>query len=123
MNITIDIEGKPKPKARPRMVNRKIWTPSTPHENAVATVMLKHQGKFKDQTGMSISAWFYGPDPRSDGDNLFKLIVDAVVKAGVIDDDNVGVLVQGSFEIRSKEDEGNPFPGEPSTRVRIGPWK
>lgn len=123
MNITINIPGRPKPKARPRMVRNKIWTPTTEHENAVATYMLKHQGAFKGGTGLALSTWFYAPDPRADGDNLLKLIIDAVVKAGVIDDDNVKVLVQASFEIRAKESENNPFPGQPCTRVRIGDWK
>lgn len=123
MNLTIDLPGKPRPKARPRMVRGKIWTPSTPHEDEVATQMLVHQGKFAGQKGLSISTWFYGAHPRSDGDNLLKLVVDAAVKAGVIDDDKVSVVVQGSYECRGVNDEGNPFPGQPSTRVRIGLWK
>lgn len=120
INITIDIPGKPKSKARPRMVKGKIWTPSSPEEDAVAMMMLPHKGKFADKRNLSFCCWFYGSNPRSDADNMWKLYADAAVKAGVIDDDRF--IVHGFFEKRDVDNEGNPTPGEPSTRVRVGQW-
>lgn len=120
MNITIDVPGKPRPKARPRMVRGKIWTPSNKDEEAVAMQMLEHRGKFADMRDLSLCCWFYGADPRCDVDNLWKLYCDAAVKAGVIDDDRY--IVHGFFEKRPVGNESNPFPDKPSTRVRIGQW-
>jgi hypothetical protein len=105
------------------MVNNRIWTPSTPYENEVATQLLSAKGMFKDQKGLSLSIWLYGADPRADGSNLFKLVEDAAVKAGMFDDDNIKVICYGSWESRPVDHESNPFPGKPSTRIRVGDWR
>lgn len=121
--LQIDIPGKPKPKSRPRMVRGRIWTPSTPHENMVAAYMLPYQKRFEGRLDLAFLVWFYGADPRADLDNLLKLCVDACVKADVIDGDNTKTLVYVSAEARRVDNEGNPFPNKPSTRIRIGGWK
>ena len=120
VSLQIDIPGKPKPKARPRMIRNKIWTPSTPHENDVAMHMIQHQGAFKGQKGLAFLCWFYGADTRADGMSLWVLARDAAITAEVIDD--VSSIVYGAFEQRRTDAESNPFADECSTRVRIGEW-
>lgn len=63
---------------------------------------------------------FYGADKRSDLDNLCKLMLDALVKACVIDDDR---KIAALFLERSTVRDGrNKFPGKPSTSIEIGEW-
>jgi len=120
VNLNIDIPGRPVPKARPRMVRGKIWTPTNKHENEVAKFMLQHRGAFAGMRDLALQAWFYGASPTADGDNLWKLVCDAAVKAQVIDDDRY--IVCGTFEKRPVGNQGNPFPNKPGTRIRIGVW-
>ena len=82
--------------------------------------MLPFQGRFKGAENLAMLCWFYGADKRADGDNLWKLIADAAVRASVIDNDRF--IVHGSFTLLAVGGPGNPFPDEPSTRVRIGGW-
>lgn len=120
-NLTIDIPGKPRPKTRPRVnKNGVVWTKSAKDQEAVAFHMLPHKGAFAGKRRLALTAWFYGDDVRADGDNLWKLIADAAVQAGVIDDDNR--ITYGSFERCHVDDDGNPFPGKPGTRVIVGDW-
>lgn len=99
------------------MVRGRIWTPSTPHEEAVAKVLLAYRGTFKGMRGLSLVGLFYGADSRADGDNLLKLVVDAVGRAGVIDNDRF--VVHGEFTKLPVGDPSNPLPGEPSTKITI----
>lgn len=121
MNIDINLPGRPIPKARPRMVRGKIWTPSNKKEDEVAKAMLQWKGAFKGKRDLSLSCWFYGAHASSDVDNLWKLYCDAAVKAGVIDDDRY--IVHAFIEKRDVHNSGNPFLGEPSTKIRIGVWR
>jgi len=101
------------------MVRGRIWTPSTPHEEEVATYMLVHQGAFKGVTELDLEGFFYGADPRADGDNLLKLVADAVVRAGVIDNDKF--IIHGEFTKLPVDHPSNEVPGQPSTTVRVKP--
>jgi Holliday junction resolvase RusA-like endonuclease len=117
LELVVDIPGKPRAKTRPRMVRGRIWTPSTKDEEAVATQLLVHQGMFKGETRLSFFCGFYGADPRTDGDNLFKLVVDAAVRAGVIDNDRF--VLHGGFEKFPVEHVSNPCPGQPATQITV----
>jgi Holliday junction resolvase RusA-like endonuclease len=115
--MDVVVPGKPMPKQRPRMVRGRIWTPSTPHEEALAKELLSHQGEFKGVRRLSLVGLFYGADPRADGDNLLKLVADAVVRAGVIDNDNW--ILHGEFTKLPADHLSNPTPGRPCTRIAI----
>lgn len=122
MNMTVVVPGKPHSKARPRFNHKtnRVWTPSTPHEDAVATQLLRYKGKFKGVRRIALLAWFYGADPRADGDNLWKLLADAAVKAQMIDDDRY--IVHGAFTLFDVDAEENPTPGVPCTKMLVGNW-
>jgi Holliday junction resolvase RusA-like endonuclease len=85
------IEGKPVPKKRPRP-NPKggVWTPSKEAQTWVAYHFTPYRGRYGDQKIMA-SAVFYchvrNPTQLPDGDNLWKLVSDAIEEAGVINND------------------------------------
>lgn len=88
--VKITVEGAPVPKARPRLGSGHVYTPTTAFENAVALVCKGsgYVGRFK-RIPVVVSITFYGAKQTMDLDNLGKLYVDALVKAGVIEDDRL----------------------------------
>ena len=87
--IKLTIEGEPIPKARPRMVNGRIWTPSNEAENAVAMVLRSsgYAGRFKGCKSLAVAFGFHGGSKLADIDNLVKFALDALVKSEIIPDD------------------------------------
>lgn len=87
--VRITVEGEPTPKARPRIVNGHVYTPSSDVENALAVILRRsgHSGHFAGCRSLSVAFSFYGASKRADIDNLVKLALDALVKAEIVPDD------------------------------------
>lgn len=85
------IEGKPVPKARPRPnPHGGVWTPSKKDQTWVAYHFLPYRGRYGAEKIMvycDFYCWWRQPQHEPDGDNLFKLVADAMEEAGVLDND------------------------------------
>jgi hypothetical protein len=58
-------------------------------EEGVAMAMLPYKGAYFDVGPVLVSLYLYGMKEGTDIDNVAKLYLDAMVKAGVIEDDRV----------------------------------
>ena len=103
MPIILDVQGTPRPQPRPRFVRGRVV--STADANAkrwIATVeagargLIKLRGKQSGPLAIAIGFRFPTRDKtrhgkphtfRPDVDNLAKLILDCLMRAGLIDDD------------------------------------
>jgi Holliday junction resolvase RusA-like endonuclease len=114
--IKLTIEGEPIPKARPRMVRGRIYTPTHDAENAAALVMRSsgYAGRFAASRSLQVSMFFYGAKKQADIDNLGKLYLDALVKSGIVKDDR---YVMALWLQRMPDD------GEPRVEVMVGEWR
>lgn len=121
----IHLVGKPKPKARPKLVRTaqgavRIYTPTSSHEKGVAAELTPYKGRYTNKDSLYVGVLFHGANKKADLDNLVKLVLDALVKAQVISDDSkVMALVAERAEVSDKR---NAFPGMASTTIRVGEW-
>jgi len=85
------VAGRPRPKARPRIVHTnqatvRVYTPSSAHEHALAWEF-RAQRSYKASGPVGVTITIVERKWRGDIDNLAKLILDALVKAEVLGDD------------------------------------
>jgi Holliday junction resolvase RusA-like endonuclease len=86
--IEFIVPGRPVPKARARVVSTNTYTPARSRraEEAVAWIAARHRGAFpKGEVAVTIE--FYEARWTGDIDNLEKLVLDGLVKGGVLGDD------------------------------------
>ena len=89
---SVTIEGNPVPKARFR-TNRRGggWTPSEAAEEYVAFHFLPYRHRYVDGQEIMVYCEFHchvrNPVHLPDGDNLFKLVADAMQRAYVVKND------------------------------------
>lgn len=85
------VAGRPRPKARPRIVRSgdatvRVYTPSGAHEQALAWEF-RAQRRYKVSGPVGVAITIVEQRWRGDIDNLAKLILDALTKAEVWSDD------------------------------------
>lgn len=86
--LRVTIPGKPVPKDRPRFTNTgNIWSRSSEHEAQVALLFARYRGLFPTGNVATRMLFLTNPKQRADSDNLEKLVLDAMEKAGVYAND------------------------------------
>jgi Holliday junction resolvase RusA-like endonuclease len=87
----VTIPGKPVPKARARPNPRGgVFSPSKTAQTFVAFHFTPYRGRYGDKTiwvACDFFCWWRQPQHEPDGDNLFKLLADAMEEAGVVNND------------------------------------
>ena len=87
MIFEVTIPGPPRPKARPRQGRGHWYDPSAKDEEAVAWYFARHKGEFLEGD-VRVDTFFYVvPRSRADEDNLRKLVLDALQRIGVVNND------------------------------------
>ena len=86
--FTVEIPGKPVPKARPRPGARGWYVPSAKSQEAVAMYFMQHRGRFPEGPVIVDTEFDVNPRSRADEDNLRKLVLDAMQNAGVFGNDH-----------------------------------
>jgi Holliday junction resolvase RusA-like endonuclease len=100
--IKFFIAGKPEAQARPRLGKfGNVYSPKTDWYNSCLTEAMKHKPKKPLERPICLCLFFYMPKPkgikksqrwhikRPDYDNLAKAVTDAIVKSGILKDDNI----------------------------------
>ena len=75
------VPGQPKPKERPRVERGRGRTPQSTldaEEYIRQVVALEWRGREPYEGEMALTCWFYGANGNCDGDNLLKLVSDAL---------------------------------------------
>jgi Holliday junction resolvase RusA-like endonuclease len=87
--MVVTIPGRPVPKARPRPGRRgSFYVPSQPAQDAMAMVLSRYRGMFGKGEEVYVRSVFHVSGSRAaDGDNLHKLVLDALQDAGVVPND------------------------------------
>jgi len=96
------VKGNPKAQARPRFGKYgNTYSPKTDWYRECLSTAIKHKPKKPVEFGVALELYFNMPKPkgvkksevahikRPDYDNLAKAVTDAIVKAGVLKDDNI----------------------------------
>lgn len=102
--ILIDVKGTPRPQPRPRFVRGRVVSTADPNAKrwkagveAVARVALGEHGQQSGPLSVSLNfemptadkkRWGLPHTLRPDSDNLAKLVLDALMSAGLIGDDS-----------------------------------
>jgi len=107
---SVTIPGKPVPKARPRPNRRGgVWTPSKAAQTAVAYHFNRYRGRYGKQRIMAYAVFYVhvrNPVHLPDGDNLWKLVADAMEEAGVVDNDRqITKSIQEVIEVGTPEEQ------------------
>jgi Holliday junction resolvase RusA-like endonuclease len=106
------ITGKARPKVRPKARRRgnhvQVYTPSSKHEEAVADHFRSAGwgGRLAGCRTVKVGCTFYHPHKLADVDNLAKLILDALVKAAVFDDDRDVVYLLARVDRNPRSEPG-----------------
>ena len=110
---TFEIDIKPVPQGRGRVSRGRVYYGMRDRAYRAELVIKLRQYKGKAQRKpCAIEIEIAGANPRSDLDNHAKAIMDALVEAGVLEDDNLGIVER--LEIEAVD-------GPPGVVIRVLP--
>lgn len=111
--VRFEVRGVPVPKARPRVVNGRTYTPARTLDAEKAIALTARVAGVRPIVGpVVVRCWFFFADRRRrDLDNLIKTVMDALNEIAWADDSQVEWIEAGKYH----------GTGAPKTIIEVGP--